>query len=86
MNKNKPESSKSSQTDPLDLGDYTLKKTLMELLAEDPQKWDGIKPLALLEAENQLESLENQDQLARFPVEKLSTMWNCSRTVSRAYS
>jgi hypothetical protein len=50
MNK-KTKSSKNTQNDPLDLGDYEPKKTLMQLLAEDPQKWAGIEPLVLLEAE-----------------------------------
>lgn len=61
MKKNKPESSKNSQNDPLDLGDYKPKKTLMELLAENPQEMAGIEPLVLLEAENQRESLEDHE-------------------------
>ena len=60
MKKNKPESSKSSQFDPLDLGDYKPKKSLMQLLAENPQEMVWIKPLALLEAESQRESLEDK--------------------------
>jgi hypothetical protein len=60
MSKNKPESSKSSQVDPLDLGDYEPKKTLMQLLAEDPQGMAGLEPFALLEAESQRESLDDQ--------------------------
>ena len=58
---NKPEFSKSSHTDPLDLGNYKPKKTLMQLFAENPQEMAGIEPFVLLEAENQHESLDDQE-------------------------